>query len=62
MNREQILDAIKTLANGQGTYGRLLQDIESLHKDNPELYETLMANLEAQNFKDTVDMVLYFEQ
>lgn len=53
MNREEILNAIKNLATSQGFYGRLLRDIE----ENPEILD----ELEAQNFSDSVDMVLYIE-
>lgn len=61
MDREDILDAIAMLANSQGFYGRLLRAIQELRDEDEERYEELMENLEAQNFGDTVDMVLYFE-
>lgn len=53
MNREQILAAILMLAGSQGFYGRLYEQI----KDNDEALDYL----EAQNFSDTVDMVLFLE-
>ena len=53
MDREQIKNAIKNLAKSQGKYGRLLQQIEEC----PELLD----ELEAQNFNDVVDMVMYIE-
>jgi hypothetical protein len=52
MNKEEIIKAIKSLAQCQGFYGRLLENL------NDEALEYL----EQQNFKDTVDMVLFFEQ
>lgn len=53
MTKEQILDAIKSLAMSQGFYGRLLRDIN----ENP----ALLDELEKQNFKDSLDMVLFIE-
>ena len=51
MNKDEIRAAIMMLAKSQGLYGRILEALTE------EDYE----HLEAQNFKDIVDMVLYFE-
>ena len=61
MNREDILNAIRMLAQSQGFYGRLLARILEVKEYDPDTYEEFMAELEAQNFGDPVDMVLYFE-
>lgn len=61
MDREAILGAIADLARSQGFYGRLLRAIEEVREEDEARYEELMETLEAQNFGDTVDMVLYFE-
>ena len=53
MNKEQILEVIKSLAKSQGFYGRLLEHIN----ENPSYLDFL----EKQNFKDSVDFVLYME-
>ena len=53
MDREQIKNAIKELAKSQGMYGRLLQKIEE--------YPELLDELEAQDFNDVVDMIMYIE-
>jgi hypothetical protein len=59
MNKEQILDAIKSLATSQGFYGRLLDDIQT---DINKFGESDFLNhLEEQNFIDTLDMVFYLE-
>lgn len=58
MKRDEILETIRSLAQSQGRYGRLLSNLENMPK---ELYNTVMADLEAQNFKDAVDLVLYIE-
>ena len=52
------MDTIKMLANSQGFYGRLYRSIMELSEDK---YEELKEVLEAQNFGDAVDMVLFFE-
>jgi hypothetical protein len=59
MNKNDILDAIKSLAMSQGFYGRLLRDIQS---DIDEFGESdLLNHLEAQNFNDTLDIIFYLE-
>ena len=53
MNKEQILDVIKSLAMSQGFYGRLLEHIN----EEP----TYLNFLEKQNFEDAIDFILYME-
>ncbi len=53
MNRDEILAAVRALAQSQGLYGRILRALDG----NDEALEYL----ESLNFKDSVDMVLYFE-
>lgn len=57
MDKEQILNAIKELAQSQGLYGRLYRDLT----DGSEQAEEMMKELEKQNFKDSVDLVMYIE-
>lgn len=54
MDKEQIYNAIKSLASSQGFYGRILDQID----DHPEILDIL----EAQNFTDIVDLIMYLEQ
>ena len=53
MNRDQILNNIKMLAQSQGSYGRLYSQL----KDNEEA----LQYLEAQQFTDVVDLILFLE-
>lgn len=53
MNKKEIMEAIKSLAHSQGYYGRLYEEL----KENPEALEFL----EEQNFKDSLDMVMFLE-
>lgn len=57
MNEEQILNAIKELAQSQGFYGRLYRDLT----DGSKQAEIILNTLVEQNFKDKVDLVLYIE-
>lgn len=57
MKKEEILSAIRSLAANQGFYGRLLIVLTS---DEPDAVAYL-EYLEEQNFKDTVDLVMFLE-
>ena len=61
MKRNDILSAIQELAYSQGFYGRLLRDIMNIKHEDEDRYEEIMEELEAQNFSDTLDMVMFFE-
>lgn len=61
MKREQILQAIKSLAMSQGFYGRLYNGLMELKCQDEDAYDGYMTSLESQNFSDAVDMVLFFE-
>ena len=61
MNYKRIKYDIYTLAKSQGFYGRLYDAICEVEEQGGEAFERLKGELEAQNFKDVVDMVLYFE-
>ena len=59
MYREQILEAIRSLAKSQGFYSRLLECIE---ESSEEERNTFFTHLESCNFKDVVDLVIYLEE
>lgn len=54
MVRDEILKIIKSLAQSQGFYGRLLEQIQNNEED--------LDYLEQQSFKDAVDLILFLEQ
>lgn len=58
MKYEEIIGVIKSLAKSQGFYGRLLASIEGL-SDSDKL--EFISALEKENFKDPVDVVMFFE-
>lgn len=57
MNRQEILSAIKNLAASQGFYCRLYEKLT----DGSEQAEQALDMMEQQNFKDSVDMVMWLE-
>ena len=54
MNRQEILDVVKSLAMSQGYYGRLY---DALTNGTDEA-EYALQEMEEQNFKDAVDMIM----
>lgn len=58
MNRLEIIKTIKELASSQGFYGRLLSYINELENEQKE---ELFEYLENENFKNPLDLVLFFE-
>ena len=58
MNRIQIENLMQSLAMSQGFYGRLLDQIYSAPEDEQEMF---WENMEAQNFGDAVDVVMFLE-
>lgn len=54
MNKQEIYNSIKSLASSQGFYCSILTQIN----DHPEILDVL----EAQNFTDIVDLIMYLEQ
>ena len=61
MKINEILSAIRSLAQSQGFYSRLYSDLLSVKQSSPDDWADIVTVLENRNFKDTVDMVLFFE-
>ena len=61
MKINEILSQIESLAHSQGFYGRFLRQLLDCKKNDPESWQEIVEELEAQNFKDPVDMIIYFE-
>lgn len=57
MNKEQILNAIRSLGFSQGFYGRLYERLT----DGSEEAENALDVMEQQKFGDTVDMIMWLE-
>lgn len=61
MKMNEILATIKTLSIAQGFYCRLYQSIIDCKNNDIERYNKIKQELEHQNFKDSLDLVFYFE-
>lgn len=61
MSFDEILNVIKSLAGSQGFYSRLYKSILDLEENDPYSFSNLKKSMENENFKDPVDVVLYFE-
>ena len=58
---EQVVDVIEMLSYSQGFYGRLLEEILYIEENEPEKYELFREIIEAQEFENPVDVVMFFE-
>lgn len=56
-NYDFFYNTIKSLSYSQGSYGRLLRQLDNLDEDETQ---DLMEQL--PDFKDIIDVILYFEQ
>ena len=56
-NYELFYNTIKSLSYSQGSYGRILRDINSLSEEDKQ---NLINQL--PDFKDAVDVILFIEQ
>lgn len=61
MNREQIMETVKQLAQSQGSYGRFYRALCEMRDNEPERFDDAMTMLEEKNFKDAVDLIMYLE-
>ena len=62
MKIEQILDIILELSHSQGFYGRLYEELVTLKEECTPAWNVVVETLEEQNFKEPLDVILYFEQ
>ncbi len=61
MNRLEIMKTFETLAYSQGYYARLYNALRGMEAYQPYDYDQIMTQLEEENFKDAVDLVMYVE-
>lgn len=59
---DQVIKLVKDLSYSQGFYGRLLERILYMKEYEQENFERFKEIIEEQEFKDPVDVVLFFEQ
>lgn len=61
-NVDQVIDVIHMLAESQGYYGRLFENIVYLYQNEPDSFEEFARIVEEQKFTGPLDVVLFFEQ
>jgi hypothetical protein len=61
MDRTQILNIIKKLAQSQGFYSILYKHFKMLKECYPEQYEKTLNVLESEQFENEIDLILYLE-
>ncbi len=62
MKIEQILEIILELSYSQGFYGRLYENLMNIKDADETAWGYLVETLEAQDFKEPLDLILYLEQ
>ena len=58
---EEVVDVIEMLADSNGFYGHLLDEILYIEENEPMKYQVFKDIIEKQEFKNPVDVVLFFE-
>lgn len=61
-NVDRVIELIRDLSYSQGFYGRLLERVLYMKEYEQENFERFKEIIEEQDFKDPVDVVLFFEQ
>lgn len=62
MDINEIMEIILGLARSQGFYGRLYNELVEIRDNDEEAWTEVVEELEGQNFKEPLDLILYFEQ
>lgn len=58
---EEVVDVIEMLADSNGFYGHLLDEILYIEENKPRKYEAFKNIIEKQEFQDPVDVMEFFE-
>ena len=61
MKIDKIRRIIKELAKSQGSYSKLDRSLTELQETDEEKYDEVVAELESQHFKDSIDLIMYLE-
>lgn len=62
MKIEQIMQTILEVSYSQGFYGRLYEELSTFKEECTPAWNVVVETLEAQNFKEPLDLILYLEQ
>ena len=58
---EDVLNVIMEMSHCQGFYNRLLESIYDLMENDPDKFDAFVEQIEAEEFRSPVQVVLYFE-
>ena len=61
MKIDEIMATIRMLACSQGSYGRLLAELENEKEYSPDTFADTVAVLEEQNFSGPLDLIMFLE-
>lgn len=61
MKITQIMATLKELAKSQGLYERIYNELRSYEQYDKEVFEAIKADLEAKNFNDVIDLIMFIE-
>jgi len=62
MSIDDVMENVEQLSHSQGFYGRLYERLCEIRDNEPDAWDKVVTDLEAQHFRTALDMVLYFEQ
>lgn len=57
----QVIDVIRELSHSQGFYSRIYRNILLMQENDPDSFEVFREMVESKNFKEPVDVVIFFE-
>lgn len=60
-NFEDVIDIIIMMSHSQGFWGRLLECIFEMEKEDADAYDNFVSIIEEQQFTNMYDVVRYFE-
>lgn len=60
-NFEDVIDIIIMMSHSQGFWGRLLECIFEMEKEDADVYDNFVSIIEEQQFTNMYDVVRYFE-
>jgi hypothetical protein len=60
-NFEDVVDIIIMMSHSQGFWGRLLECIFEMEKEDADAYDNFVSIIEEQQFTNMYDVVRYFE-
>lgn len=58
---EDVINIIITMSRSQGSWGRLLECIFEMKKEDVDAYDNFVSVIEEQQFTNMYDVVRYFE-